>query len=123
MLLLTPLVRFYIWALAKLGRHGSVELLAVIERCIVQAITEINAQQLAGMIWAVATLGGCQVLHACHGSGMMSFIGVRGMVARGYFISEGVSQRMNGYFHVARCQTWKILDLDQSPVVSHRDGF
>ena len=53
-------------------------------------------------------------------------IGVRDLVARGYFIPGGASQRGGGQapcFRVARCQTWTILDSGQSPVMSHRDGF
>ena len=57
----------------------------------------------------------------------LPLIGVRDLVARGYFIPGGASQR--GWvgrapaFRVARCQTWTILDSGQSPVMSHRDGF
>ena len=56
----------------------------------------------------------------------LALIGVRDLVARGYFIPGGVSQRGVGQaraFRVARCQTWTILDSGQSPVMSHRDGF
>ena len=55
-----------------------------------------------------------------------AYIGVRDLVARGYFIPGGASQRGVGRapaFRVARCQTWTILDSGQSPMMSHRDGF
>ena len=41
--------------------------------------------------------------------------------------SLGARARGRGFrlrrFRVACCQTWTILDSDQSPVMSHRDGF
>ena len=48
------------------------------------------------------------------------------MVARGYVIPGGVSQRgvvRFRCFRVARCQTWTILDSGQSPTMSHHAGF
>ena len=54
------------------------------------------------------------------------FVGVRDLVARGYVIPGGVSQRgvvRFRCFRVARCQTWTILDSGQSPTMSHHAGF
>ena len=57
----------------------------------------------------------------------ISVIGVRDLVARGYVIPGGASQRGGVVrlrcFSVARCQTWTILDSGRSPVMPHRDGF
>ena len=53
-------------------------------------------------------------------------VGVRDVVARGYFIPGGASQRGVGQapaFRVARCQTWTILDSGQSPMISQHAGF
>ena len=53
----------------------------------------------------------------------MDLIGVRDLVARGYFIPGGVSQRVGeSGFGVPR-RTLSDLDSGQSPVMPHRDRF
>ena len=54
---------------------------------------------------------------------MLTIIGVRAWLARGYFIPGGTSQRGGGQapaFRVARCRTRSLVDIRLGPVGSHQ---
>ena len=50
-------------------------------------------------------------------------IRVRDVVARGYFILGGASQRGGGSESVVPCRSLSDLDSGRSPVMPHPDGF
>ena len=50
-------------------------------------------------------------------------VGVRDLVARGYFIPGGASQRGGGSGSGVPCRTLSDRDSGQSPMMPDRDGF